>query len=96
MSTSCTSPTAFALSLVPDLPWVVKPSPGNLGHSTAWIITTLSLLMPAFSRPYSPHPLTIVLQPVWIAPLPIDIAINPQTSVVGLAPFIFGAHSLDQ
>ena len=71
ISTCYPSPTAFALSLGPDLLWVVQPSPENLGHSTALIVSTLALLMPAFSLVYSPHALSIVLLPVYIAPLPI-------------------------
>ena len=40
ISTSYPSPTAFALGLGPDLLWVVQPSPENLGHSTALIVST--------------------------------------------------------
>ena len=64
ISTSYPSPTAFALGLGPDLLWVVQPSPENLGHSTALIVSTLALLIPAFSLLYSPHALSIVLLPV--------------------------------
>ena len=71
ISTCYPSPTAFALGLGPDLLWVVQPSPENLGHSTALIISTLALLMPAFSLVCSPHALSIVLLPTHIAPLPI-------------------------
>ena len=71
ISTSYPSPTAFALGLGPDLLWVVQPSPENLGHSTALIVSTLALLMPAFSLVYSPHALSIGLLPVYIAPLPM-------------------------
>ena len=39
ISTCCSSATTFVLTLVPDLPWVDKPSPGNLRHSTARILT---------------------------------------------------------
>ena len=60
----------YVLGLGPDLPWVDEPSPGNLRLSTAWILTMLSLLIPAFSLPYSPHCLSIMLHPVCIAPLP--------------------------
>ncbi len=71
ISTCCPSPTAFALSLGPDLLWVVQPSPENLGHSTALIVSTLALLIPAFSLVCSPRTLPIALQPAYIAPLPI-------------------------
>ena len=70
ISTCYPSPTAFALSLGPDLPWEDEPSPGNLGHSTAEILAPLSLLMPAFSLVCSPPPLSIWLQPAHDAPLP--------------------------
>ena len=71
ISTCCPSPTAFALGLGPDLPWEDWPSPGNLRFSTVWVLATLSLLMPAFSLPYSPPSLTLRLLPVYVAPLPI-------------------------
>ena len=41
ISTSLSSPTPFGLSLGPDSPWEDKPSPGNLGLSTARILTLL-------------------------------------------------------
>ena len=63
ISTCCPSPTPFGLGLGPDLPWGDKPSPGNLRHSTGKILTSLSLLMPAFSLLCSPRPLSIPLQP---------------------------------
>ena len=63
ISTCCPSPTAFALSLGPDLPWEDCPSPGNLRLSTAKVLASLSLLMPAFSLVYSPPTL-----PVWLLP----------------------------
>ena len=59
ISTCCASHTPFGLRLAPDLPWVDKPSPGNLRLSTVWILTTLSLLMPAFSLLYSPSLLSV-------------------------------------
>ena len=57
--TDCPSPTAFALGLGPDLPWVDDPSPGNLGYSTAQFLTSLSLLIPAFSLVFCPLDLTV-------------------------------------
>jgi hypothetical protein len=39
--TGCPSPTAFALSLGPALPWEDNPSPGNLGFSAETILTSL-------------------------------------------------------
>ena len=71
ISTCCPSSTPFGLDLGPDLPWGDEPSPGNLRLSTGMILTSLSLLMPAFSLLYSPHLLPVMLLPVYIAPLPI-------------------------
>ena len=70
ISTSCPSPTTVVLGLGPDLPWADEPSPGNLGLSTAVFLALLSLLIPAFSLLYSPHVLSVMLQPVHYAPLP--------------------------
>src|SRR5574344_602217 len=71
ISTDCPSSTPFGLDLGPDLPWADEPSPGNLRLSTERFLASLSLLMPAFSLLYSPPPLPLWLQPVYIAPLPI-------------------------
>ena len=57
------SATLFSLTLGPDLPWADEPSPGNLRLSTAWILTMLSLLIPAFSLLSRPHVLSIMLHP---------------------------------
>ena len=73
ISTRCPSPTPFGLGLGPDLPWADEPSPGNLRLSTGRFLASLSLLMPAFSLPYSPLPLPLQLLPVRIAPLPIEL-----------------------
>ena len=75
ISTSCPSPTALALGLGPDLTWEDKPCPGNLRHSMVRILTSLSLLMPAFSLVCSPPPLSIGLLPANIAPLPIPVTV---------------------
>ena len=64
------------LGLGPDLPWEDEPSPGNLRLSMVRILTSLSLLMPAFSLLYSPPLLTVWLLPVYDAPLPRDIPNN--------------------
>ena len=81
ISTRCPSPTPFGLGLGPDLPWADEPSPGNLRLSTGRFLASLSLLMPAFSLPYSPLPLPIQLLPVRIAPLPIRILLSPSFGV---------------
>ena len=78
ISTCCPSDTPFGLSLGPDLPWADEPSPGNLrlsmaadepspGNlrlSMAWILTMLSLLIPAFSLLSRPAVLSIYLRPI--------------------------------
>ena len=71
ISTSYPSPTTVVLGLGPDLPWADEPSPGNLGLSTAVFLALLSLLIPAFSLLYSPPLLSLRLQPVHYAPLPL-------------------------
>ena len=71
ISTDCPSSTPFGLNLGPDLPWADEPSPGILRLSTGRILTSLSLLMPAFSLVYCPPPLPVWLLPVYVAPLPI-------------------------
>ena len=63
ISTCYPSDTPFGLSLGPDLPWADEPSPGNLRLSMAWILTMLSLLIPAFSLLSRPHILSIMLRP---------------------------------
>ena len=71
ISTSCPSPTTFVLGLGPDLPWADEPSPGNLGLSTCKFLAYISLLIPAFSLLHRPQLLTVLLQPMHDAPLPI-------------------------
>ena len=71
ISTCCPSTTAFALALGPDLPRADQLYPGNLGYSAIWILTIFSLLIPAFSLPYSPQLLPVLLLPVCNAPLPM-------------------------
>ena len=50
---------SIVLGLGPDLPWADEPSPGNLRLSMVRILTSLSLLMPAFSLLYRPLLLTV-------------------------------------
>ena len=61
---------SIVLGLGPDLPWEDEPSPGNLRLSMVRILTSLSLLMPAFSLLYCPDLLSLLLRPVHNAPLP--------------------------
>ena len=58
------------------------------------ILTSLSLLIPAFSLPDSPQLLPVLLLRVRIAPLPITTVI-PELRCRVLAPDIFGAGTLD-
>ena len=62
----------LGLALVPDLPWKDEPCPGNLSQTVGRILTSLALLTPAFSLPYAPVVLTIYLQRIWNAPLPLN------------------------
>ena len=85
ISTSSPSPTISVLGLGPDLPWADEPSPGNLGLSTGRFLACLPLLIPAFSLLHSPHVLSVMLQPVHYAPLPLAFA-NPKLRWCVLAP----------
>ena len=71
ISTCCPSATSFDLALGPDLPRADQLYPGNLGYSAGRIPTFLSLLIPAFSLPYTPQLLTVRLRRICNAPLPI-------------------------
>ena len=87
ISTSCPSPTTSVLGLGPDLPWADEPSPGNLGLSTAVFLALLSLLIPAFSLLHRPPLLSLRLQPMHYAPLPlIPFGTNPKLRWCVLAP----------
>ena len=70
ISTCCPSTTPLGLALGPDLPRADQLYSGNLGYSAGRIPTFLSLLIPAFSLPYSPQLLPVLLRPVCNAPLP--------------------------
>ena len=69
--TCCPSGTPPGLPLGPDSPGVDQLYPGNLGYSAGRILTFLSLLIPAFSLPYSPPLLPVWLRSVCNAPLPL-------------------------
>ena len=86
ISTCCPSPTTSVLGLGPDLPWGDEPSPGNLGLSTGMFLACLSLLIPAFSLLYCPHVLSVVLQPVYNAPLPLRFNTQSAASVTCFSP----------
>ena len=85
ISTSFPSPTTSVLGLGPDLPWADEPSPGNLGLSTCVFLARISLLIPAFSLLYRPQLLTVLLQPIHYAPLPLTY-VNPKLRWCVLAP----------
>ena len=72
ISTCCPSATPFSLALGPDLPRADQLYPGNLGYSAGRIPTFLSLLIPAFSLPYAPQLLTVLLRRICNAPLPMS------------------------
>ena len=91
ISTSCPSPTTFVLGLGPDLPWADEPSPGNLGLSTCTFLACISLLIPAFSLLHRPRLLTVPLQPMHYAPLPLIS--EPEASVVCFSPVTSSAHN---
>ena len=71
ISTCSPSATPPGLALGPDLPRADQLYPGNLGYSAGRIPTFLSLLIPAFSLPACPLPLTVQLLPCRNAPLPM-------------------------
>ena len=73
ISTCCPSATSSDLALGPDLPRADQLYPGNLRYSAKRILTSFSLLIPAFSLPYNPQLLPVLLRLVCNAPLPIYI-----------------------
>ena len=85
ISTCCPSATPLGLALGPDLPRADQLYSGNLGYSAGRILTFLSLLIPAFSLPYSPQLLPVLLLPVCNAPLPM-YQIHSRASVVCFSP----------
>ena len=93
ISTSYPSPTTFVLGLGPDLPWADEPSPGNLGLSTCRFLACISLLIPAFSLLHRPRLLSVPLQPMHYAPLPLTPKREPEASVVCFSPVTSSAHN---
>ena len=69
-STCYPSTTTFVLALGPDLPRADQLYSGNLGYSAWRILTSISLLIPAFSLLCSPLLLPVQLRPAHNAPLP--------------------------
>ena len=95
ISTCCPSATPFGLALGPDLPRADQLYPGNLGYSAVWILTILSLLIPAFSLPIPPQLLIGTASTKWQCSSTNRIATIPKLRCRVLAPDIFGARPLD-
>ena len=93
ISTCYPSTTPLGLALGPDLPRADQLYPGNLGYPAVRILTLLSLLIPAFSLPDSPPPLTVRLLRVSNAPLPMYLHTSPGFGVV-FQPRTFSAQDL--
>ena len=85
ISTCCPSATSSDLALGPDLPRADQLYPGILGYSANRILTYFSLLIPAFSLQYSPQLLSVLLLPVFNAPLPMYL-IHSSASVSCFSP----------
>ena len=86
ISTCCPSATPLGLALGPDLPRADQLYSGNLGYSAWRILTSISLLIPAFSLPCTPQLLTVLLPRVCNAPLPIKLTSNSSASVSCFSP----------
>ena len=82
ISTCYPSATLLCLALGPDLPRADQLYPGILGYSAKRILTSFSLLIPAFSLLNSPLLLTVQLLCVNNAPLPIYLNIFPSFGAV--------------
>ena len=85
--TCCPSATRLRLALGPDFPRADQLYPGNLGYSAGGILTPLSLLIPAFSLPMPPPPLTGAASPA-LGMLPYRCALlaHPAASAARLSP----------
>ena len=79
ISTRHPSTTPVGLALGPDSPRADQPGPGTLGHTALGTPTPVSLLMPAFSLPRRPPPVTRRLHPARDAPLPPAAPHHPPT-----------------
>ena len=93
ISTCCPSTTPFGLALGPDLPRADQLYPGNLRYSAERILTSLSLLIPAFSLQYNPQ-LLIGTASTRTQCSSTNLAV-PKLRCRVLAPDIFGARPLD-
>ena len=82
ISTCCPSTTPLGLALGPDLPRADQLYPGNLGYSVWRILTSISLLIPAFSLLKNPQIFPVLLHLFKNAPLPIYVRIFLSFGVV--------------
>ena len=92
--TCCPSATPLSLALGPDLPRADQLYPGNLGYSAWRIPTSISLLIPAFSLPYGPQPLSGTASPPMECSSTMDLSVHPWLRWCVSAPDIFGAGPL--
>jgi hypothetical protein len=86
ISTCRPSTTTFVLALGPDLPRADQLYPGILGYSAKRILTSFSLLIPAFSLLKRPRLLSVTLLPLKNAPLPTYQLIRSAASVSCFSP----------
>ena len=84
ISTCCPSATLLSLTLGADFPRADQLYSGILGYSAVRILTSLSLLIPAFSLHRSPHVLPVMLLSPVNAPLPM--LTHPMASVSCFSP----------
>ncbi len=94
-STCCPSATSLDLALGPDFPRADQLYPGNLGYPAVRILTLLSLLIPAFSLPYSPLLLIGTASFRMQCSSTKTVACLPKLRCRVSAPDIFGAGPLD-
>ena len=93
ISTCYPSTTSFDLALGPDLPRADQLYPGNLRYSAKRILTSFSLLIPAFSLLKNPLLLSVQLRLFKNAPLPIEL-IQFQSFGSVFQPRTFSAQDL--
>ena len=89
ISTCCPSATSFDLALGPDLPRADQLYPGNLRYSAKRILTSFSLLIPAFSLLKNPLLLSVQLRLFKNAPLPMNSDQRRPTAVCFICFGIF-------
>ena len=87
-STCYPSATRLRLALGPGFPRVDQLYPGNLRFSAWKILTSISLLIPAFSLHISPPLFSVWLLPYIDAPLPIVLN-YPMASEACFSPVYF-------